>query len=300
MNHADLVRSVLEHASASPAPIAGQWHNIQLRPDVGAGDTLNVGVAFVDAGNNVHLKMARDLSRLSCLYDDVIDIASFEKLCSVVEEGFNGVPAEAFQLNKLSPNALISEGRYASGTSIEEILARLFEATVPVARPKEADKQTRTRSKSISTEQATKLIIERLVARMGQRAIPFVSAPTWTVRDPSGAERKIRIPVRRAGRMCASVVSVCTKDQYNRRFQLAKAGLDLDTVGKRSGGERLGLLVLRPMNADGYSESELLSIDNEIDDTAWQLRSVANIDVEANDDVETLTETLQGWLEDAA
>lgn len=300
MNHADWIRNVVDHPSASTATIAGQWHNIQLRPDMGAGDMLNVGVAFVDASHHVHLRMAHDLSRLTCLYDDAIDVASFEHLCSVVESAFNGVPVNSFHLSNLSPNAFMSDGRYASGESIEEILARLFEATVPVGRPRESDRQPRTRAKSLSTEQVTKLVIDRLVERMGQRAIPFISGGLWTVHDRSGAERKIRLPIRRAGRICASVASVCTKDEYRRRFQLAKAGLDLDTVREHSGHERLGLLVLRPMTSDGYTESELQSIDNEIDDTAWQLRSVANIDVEASDDVDHLSETLQEWIEEAA
>lgn len=300
MNHVDWIRNVVDQASTSTVSVEGQWHNIQLRPDIGAGDTLNVGVAFVDASHRVHLRMAHDLSRLSCLYGNAIDIASFERLCDVVESEYNGVPVSKFQLSKLSPNAVMSDGRYASGESIEEIVTRLFETTVPVGKPREFEKQPRTRAKSLSTEQATKLIIDCLVERMGQRAIPFISRGLWTIYDRGGAERQIRLPIRRPGRICASVISVFTKDEYRRRFQLAKAGLDLDTVREHSGQERLGLLVLRPMISDGYTENELLSIDNEIDDTAWQLRSVANIDVEASDDVDHLGGTLQGWIEDVA
>lgn len=54
--------------------VTGHWHNLQIKPDLGSSEVLNVGVAFVDQAQNVHLKLARDLSRLSCLYDGVTSI----------------------------------------------------------------------------------------------------------------------------------------------------------------------------------------------------------------------------------
>ena len=95
------------------------------------------------------------------------------------------------------------------------------------------------------------------------------------------------------------MVSLWSKDEYRRKFQLAKAGLDLDTVQAHNPGERLGLFVMRPMEEHGYSKTELDDIDGEIDEAAWQLRKLANIEVEQGEDANSLSEKLEGWLEAA-
>ena len=77
--------------------IAGRWHNLQIKPDLGSSEILNVGVAFVDEARNVHLKLARDLSRLTCLYDDRVDVRSFERLCAVIEGAYNGSALDGTQ-----------------------------------------------------------------------------------------------------------------------------------------------------------------------------------------------------------
>lgn len=280
--------------------VTGHWHNLQIKPDLGSSEVLNVGVAFVDQAQNVHLKLARDLSRLSCLYDDRVDVRSFERLCTVIEGAYNGSALDSFRLAELSPQASLSSGRYASGTSIGEILTTFFNATVPLAHPRAGRKaQVRQpRARAISTADAQQQVIEELLSRMGMRAVPYIAQAPWVVTE-DGRERKIDVPIRAAGRLCASVVSLWSKDEYRRKFQLAKAGLDLDTVQAHNPGERLGLFVMRPMEEHGYSKTELDDIDGEIDEAAWQLRKLANIEVEQGEDANSLSEKLEGWLEAA-
>lgn len=282
------------------AKIAGRWHNLQIKPDLGSSEILNVGVAFVDEARNVHLKLARDLSRLTCLYDDRIDVRSFERLCTVIEGAYNGSALDAFNLAELSPQASLSAGRYASGSSIGEILNTFFSATVPLAQPRmeRATSVRQPRARSISTADAQQRVIEHLISRMGVRAVPYIAQTPWVVTE-DGRERKIDVPIRSAGRLCASVVSVWSKDEYRRKFQLAKAGLDLDTVQAHNPGERLGLFVMRPMEEQGYSKAELEDIDGEIDEAAWQLRKLANIEVEQGEDASELSGKLEDWLKAA-
>lgn len=291
---------VAQHDQRPPASVSGRWHNIQIKPDLGSGEVLNVGVAFVDDAARVHLKMARDLSRLACLYDERIDVRSFERLSALIEDAYSGVNLADFTLSALSGHAHISEGRFASGASINEILSQFYETTVPLGRPAVTPiSQRGVRAKSVSTSTAQERVVKRLLERMGQRAVPFVARGPWIVVEPDGREHRIEVPIRAAGRLCASVVSVWSKNEYQRKFQLAKGGLDLDTVQAQAPGERLGLFVMRPMDEEGYSKAELDQIDLEIDEVAWQLRKTANIEVEQGEDAEDLSEKLEQWLEAA-
>jgi len=70
-------------------------------------------------------------------------------------------------------------------------------------------------------------------------------------------------------------------------------------IKTHAGNERLGLFVMRPMGGEGYSRSDLENIDGEIDEAAWQLRKVAQIEVEQAPDADSLSERLEGWIEAA-
>lgn len=294
----DIAAFVASQDEKKGPAISGRWHNLQLKPDLGSGELLNFGVAFVDDGNRVHLKVARDLSRLTCFYDDRVDVPSFEHLCSLIADGFNGARLEDFCLSQLSVHAQLSEGRYASGASIGEILNGFYEATVPIGRPRIGQAPNAVaRARTISTPAAREEVINRLLHRMGQRALPFIARDPWIVRDEAGVERKIDIPIRAPGRLSAAVISLWSKATYNRKFQLMKAGLDLDTIKTHAVNERLGLFVMRPMGGEGYSRSDLQDIDGEIDEAAWQLRKVARIEVEQAPDAESLSGLLETWLE---
>jgi len=296
----DIAAFVAGHDKNGGVSVRGEWFNVQLTPDVAAGELLNVGVGFVDDSRRVHLRMARDLSRLRCLYDDRIDVGSFEELCDLIAQAYNGVPTSDFRLTSLTPHASQTMGRFASGTSISEILDRFYETTVTVGRGEQAapTAHSRGRSKTITTEAAREMVLERLLERMGTRAAPYIARAPWVVRD-NGREHKIAVPIRDPGRLCASVVSLWTKNEYRRKFQLAQAGLDLDTVQAQAPGERLGLFVMRPMAEQGYTQSELEQIDNEIDDAAWQLRKNANIELEQGEDAEELSGKIESWLDAA-
>lgn len=291
---------IAAHDGADRTAVSGRWHNLQIKPDLGSGELLNVGVAFVDDGNRVHLRMARDLSRLTCLYDDKVDVRSFEKLCSVIEEAYDGASWDDFRLSQLSAHAALSEGRYASGASVSDILAGFYEATVPLGRvPGDARVSRRSPARTITTAAARLSVIEHLMGRMGERAVPFIARGPWIIPGLPGQEHRVEVPIRAPGRVCASVVSLWSKDEYRRKFQLSQAGLDLDTVRAHVSGERLGLFVMRPLEEEGYSVADLNDIDEEIDQAAWQLRKIANIEIEQGEDAEALSGKLEEWLKAA-
>ncbi|RYE61262.1 MAG: hypothetical protein EOP20_00120 [Hyphomicrobiales bacterium] len=278
----------------------GQWHNLQIRPDLGSAELFNVGVAFVDESQNVHLKLARDLSRLTCLYDDRIDVGSFERLCALIENAYDGSPLQTFNLTALSPQASLSGGRYAAGSSVNEILNSFFQATVPLGLPKLdlGDTPTVSRAQHLSTTLVQKRVIAQLIVRMGARAAPYIARAPWVVTE-EGRERKISVPIRAPGKLCASVVSVWTKDRYRRKYHLAEAGLDLDVVQHYAPEEKLGLFVMRPNEAQNYSTSELDQIDDEIDEAAWRLRKLASVKIETGGDANDLSGKLAAWIEAA-
>ena len=291
-----LAEFVASRSNRRAANVSGHWHNLQIRPDLGSGEVLNVGVAFVDAAQIVHLKLADDLSRLTCLYDHRVDVASFERLCAVIQGAYDGSPLEAFNLNPLSNQTTLSAGRYAAGSSIQEILDSFFDATVPLAQPRSQPLFSKAqRAKVVSTADAQQRVIKELIIRMGARAVPFIAQSPWLVTE-EGRERKINVPFRAPGKLSATVVSVWTKDRYRRKYQLSEAGLDLDIVQSYAPDEKLGLFVMRPMVDQSYSSTELEEIDGEIDEAAWKLRKLANVSVETGSNAGEISGKLQDWL----
>jgi len=295
MNPSDEFASILMSRGASSAPVVGRWHNLQLRPDLGSGEVLNIGVAFVDENDRVHLQLAHELPRLACLYDDRVDIQSFEKLCILIQGAYNGRAIEELNLAALSEHTSLSQGRYASGASVREILDRFFEATVPLARAY-APPGRASRARIIATSTARSLVVQSLVDRMGARIAPFISRAPWTVSGEGEIPRRVEIPIRAPGVLSASVVSVWSKNTHQRKLQLASAGIDLEIIKKTAPDERLGLFVMRPNSEPGYSRRDLEAIDSEIDEARWRLKDMASIKIESEDTYEALSERLEEWV----
>ena len=301
MKSADDIAAFIEGHGVGVKPlVAGKWHSLQIRPDPASGELLNIGVAFVDDSERVHLRLASDLSRLECLYDDRIDVASFERLSGLIQEAFNGAKFSDFRLAEFTPHALLTQGRYASGASINGILQRFYEDTVPLGRCRATDKVSRQpRARSITTETAQSKVINCLKQRMGNNVFRYLPDRYHVIKEANGAEHELRFPIRVPGQVAASIVSLWVKNDDRRQLRLTRAGLDLGMLNERSGGERLGLFVMRPSVGNGYSQSDVSDIDNEIDDAAWRLRRVANIEIDQGEDPEQLSERLQHWIEAA-
>lgn len=106
--------------------LQGTWRNIRLIPDPGTGEILNVGVMFCDETGANHVRLLANFERLECLYGDRLDLEHLRFLFHVAQADWakGSVPCSP------SPQLVLSEPKYASGDSVDEILEDLYGDTV--------------------------------------------------------------------------------------------------------------------------------------------------------------------------
>lgn len=114
-------------ASGPPTPaMTGRWLNIRICPDLALGELLNVGVGFVDSySEKIHIRLVDRFDRFRLLYGEEFEheLRMMLRILGSTDLEDNREPP--------FPNIRFSELKFAAGNSVEEILDRLFEVTVP-------------------------------------------------------------------------------------------------------------------------------------------------------------------------
>ena len=115
-------------ALAVPVPtpkVSGQWFNIRFTPDLAGGELFNIGVGYVDADRQtVQARLIENLEAFRTLFGDALQDEirfSLDVVRSAVGQKL---------LNSPIGNVVFGERRFAAGESVQEVLARLFSATV--------------------------------------------------------------------------------------------------------------------------------------------------------------------------
>jgi len=112
--------------------IRGHWVLIQISPNIATQERINIGVALIDQDGVLHVRLAKDLSRLKCLYRQ-LDVTEFEKGLSFLKAIMHGARVESFQDVNLFENIHFGEPKSAKGESPEQILSHLFKQMVALA-----------------------------------------------------------------------------------------------------------------------------------------------------------------------
>ncbi|GAB6035417.1 DUF3037 domain-containing protein [Galenea microaerophila] len=105
------------------------WALIQISPNVATQERINVGVALIDQDGVVYVRLAKDLSKLKCLYKK-IDVKFFEECLSYLQFIMHGARVESLQELNVFEGIYFSDLNTAKGERHEQILSHLFEQMV--------------------------------------------------------------------------------------------------------------------------------------------------------------------------
>ena len=273
--------------SESAASIHGHWFSIQYRPNLIAGELLNVGVAFIDADTkSARVKVLEDLDRFGVMFG--------ERLESEIRFALRSVAAclEKGRIEPPSENIHFSEPRFASGKSIEEILDQLFVSTVRLLSfARESASAPRVFA---SNEKVRRQVFDSIRLQAGLNAERILAeSPLYVIKE-GGREHTLDIPLRGAEHL-GSVVSAAYASRSTLENCLLRASVDLETASRIFHQDKLGLFVLRPSADDPVlGGKKLIEIDNVIDLLAWKLNK-QGFTVGVEDDVQRLAGEVLEW-----
>ena len=262
--------------SGPAASIHGHWFSIQYRPSLIAGELLNVGVAFIDAGTkSARVKVLDDL-------ESEIRFA-LRSVVACLEKGKIEPPSE---------NIHFSEPRFASGKSIDEILDQLFSSTVRLLSfARETSSVPRVFA---GNDKVRKQVFDSIRLQAGVNAERILAENPLYVTKEHGREHTLDIPLRGTEHL-GSVVSAAYTSRSTLENHLLRACIDLETASRIFQQDKLGLFVLRPSADDPVlGGKKLIEIDNVIDLLAWKLNK-QGFTVGVEDDVQRLAGEVLEW-----
>ena len=282
---------LLSVASTPPAPaVTGHWFNIRLCPDLALGELLNVGVGYVDsASEKIYTRLVDRFDRFRSLYGEGFE-DEMRTMLRILESTL-GTKAKQPPI----PNLRFSELKFAAGNSVEDILDRLYQATVVTSSPS-APGETQSRESSAGNEAVRKFVFDELKRIAGLSADRIISSqPMYTVTE-NGRAYALDIPLRGA-RHLGSVVSARYKTIQPVEANLLRATVDLETASRVFKQDQLGLFVVRPApDPIAYPQERLTQIDNIIDQIGWKLHK-QGVYVGVDDAPAALAEEIAEWAD---
>lgn len=103
--------------------VEGLWQPIQLRPDFASTELLNIGVRFFD-GMASRFRLLDSFDKFSRLYGEAAEDELRFVTAALSASLAKGIDQSPF------PSVEFGEAKYARGENADEILERLFKATV--------------------------------------------------------------------------------------------------------------------------------------------------------------------------
>jgi hypothetical protein len=273
----------------SVTQVQGHWISVQYRPNLMAGEALNIGVAFIDAATKrACVKLLDEIDKIGVLFG--------EQLESEIRFALRSVAAcfDKSRIESPSENITFSEPRFASGNSAEEILEQVFSSTVRLLSAyKEAGPAPRVFT---GNEKVRKQVFDSIRLRAGVKAEQILAEiPIYKVKD-GGREYSLDIPLR-GGKHLGSVVSAAYASRNSLETNLLRASIDLETASRVFHQDRLGLFVLRPSVDDQmFGTKQHLEIDNVIDMLSWKLHK-QGFTVGVEDDAQRLAGEVLEWCQ---
>jgi len=273
------------YALATPVPaprVSGQWFNIRYSPNTSGGELINIGVGWVDGvTRQIHSRLIDNLEAFRVLFGEAfeeevrfsLDVVRSALAKSMLESPMRGV---AF-----------SNLRYAAGDSAQDVLDRLFSATVSLAEARQSASAKRDAAQNNLAVRKTVFDAIRLKAGLSADRI-IAEDPVYWVTD--GVRRvPLDIPLR-SENMLGSVVSGGYRTKTPLENNLLRSSLDLETAGSIFMRDRLGFFVMRAVSDSGPDAS----LDEVIDTTCWKLHK-QGIHVGVEETASRLAEDILGW-----
>jgi hypothetical protein len=253
------------HALATPVPapkVAGQWFNIRFSPSASGGELINVGVGYVDgATRKIHSRLIENLEAFRTLFGEPFEDEVRFSL-DVVRSALG-----RFVLESPMRTIAFSNLRYAAGDSAEDVLERLFAATVSFAEARQC--QPSRRESGQNNAAVRKSVFDSIRLKAGLAAERIIAQdPVYWATD---GERRIPLDIPlRSEHLLGGVVSGGYRSRAPLENNLLRSSLDLETAARIFRQDRLGFFIMRP-EADGPEGTSDGTLDDFIDTTCWKL-----------------------------
>lgn len=275
--------------SVSKPSVKGTWYRVQWTPDVAASERLNIGIAFVDSEGKRAIHTLADFARLRCLYGQEA-IFHAQLACQVASEL---VHDESSFFGLSTPQLHFTEGGFAQGENVDQILSRLVSDLVPLS----ITTHRATRHVPITRKAASRNVYDALSERFGKDV-----ASKYVPKDPviiTEGGFKIFLPFRREADgsnikgEAATLVSADFTSAEKVQSELLMGHRDISLALKEnlfSGGE---IFILRP-NKESMREGVLQTAEKEADDFARYLKSM-KVPFQQGDTSNEITERVEKW-----
>lgn len=274
--------------------VRGRLFPIRLSPDPLIGDRFTIGVGFVDAAGVTHCRLASDFSRLRCLYDDAVDLESFELLHDIVMADLAGT---LWEPTHESPSENIQYGTQlpAAGISVDDILSRAFDTTVRFGLPKQA---SQSRFTPILSDMLRKRVLAALTRSLGPRATRITKDTPIKLPEAFG-NRVVRFPLHnRLNGSAADIVSAWSHNRPTIVNNIQRSITNMLAVRYAERNEHtqrsLALFVLQPGPDSGFEKREIATIQDTVDEMVSLARG-ADIKVDITNTEESLVSNVQQW-----
>jgi hypothetical protein len=219
--------------------VRGNWRNIRWMPNTSTGEVLNIGVVFNTVSGDTHVRMLDYFERVKCLYSGKL-ARDAKFLTDVTREAL---------LARVDPpvaNVILSESKFASGLSVDEVLSALFTATVPLGSPREMQATSAREPTVVETTQTVRqFVLDELKRISGERASRIISSERVMQVNDGSRTYHIDIPLQTASAL-GTIVSARSSRIGDAELTLHRADTDLQIARQVYKRDSLFMYVVRP------------------------------------------------------
>lgn len=237
----DLSKLAAQVSDPGSPTFEGQWHAIELQPDLAVPQRFVIGTALSRNGKLHTFRIAEEAPRLQCFYDKQFSIEVWRFMrAQLSQELTERIGSKTKGYLSSSPQVFLGEGHYVSGSTAVLALNRTFDRIVTVVRK---DRKRRT----TGTSQAElRLTVSRWLKRHMDTAYDKIVQPE----DGLLIKEKDTVHLFDIGfddaTTASSVISGCNAGLEVSRLNVLTAWNDLTAYSKIRKRQQIGLAVLQP------------------------------------------------------
>ena len=272
----------------------GKWHAINFQPDLAVPQRFVIGAALSRNGKLTHFRIAEDAPKLKCFYAlrfsrEVWSWMSEQLTAELAKCKGNAIA----KFSSTSPQIVIGEGFYASGSDADATLSRTFDRIVTVVGG-EKKKRDRGVTQSELRNNVGRILRTAMSTRYEQLAIPDsglqITDNGQTHTFDIGYDDRVT---------ASSVVSACYASLDTARLNIMTAMHDLYTFLKIRNRDQIGIAILAPSTATLSGEAVKVWQDWWTHES-YKLRESKLILLAESDNAEELADKVSDWYPDTA
>jgi len=277
------LHAIFDAPGSQAPPVTGKWAALQVQPDVGTGEILNIGVIFAPARGPLVFRLLPSARVFGVLFGQQgADNIAF--LLRVLHERLSSVRKRA-DIPNVSPQVALSPWKYAAGHHPDEIVARLYASVVTLARA-EADRAVPIAEHSVIRTQDLRDHVRR---QLPEPMRGIIRSLPVQLSDPEGKLHSIEMPIWHAPDdmfpqlRFGTLISLQYRNAIYRKAELGPASQYFSTAlasqHAASGARALFLALRPPDNAPGFTAHDITEIEDEFDSLTWGFQKRTNVDV---------------------